>query len=90
MSRRTPPDSRDPKAFAGLTMRLNRRPACHLCGEPVAPEEREEFDGQGADYDEKALLYWEDGAPILAIHRACGDEDNAARAEAAHFARADR
>lgn len=64
---------------------------CHLCGDPVSLDQLEEFDGRGSDglpveFEQAALRYWEGDAPILAIHRACGEEDNAARAEAAYFA----
>jgi hypothetical protein len=67
---------------------MNDIPTCHICRRPIyTGEAREEFDGQGADsFCDDSLLYYEEGAPILAIHWACGEEDNAARAEAAYFA----
>jgi hypothetical protein len=65
----------------------NAIPTCHLCRRDIyTGEARAEYDGQGEeDFCEDSLLYYEQGAPILAIHWACGQEDNAARAEAAHF-----
>jgi len=68
-------------------MATTSTPTCFICGDPVAPDDLVEYDGQGAEsFPESTFLYWDGEAPILAVHEGCGDEDNAARAEAAHFA----
>jgi hypothetical protein len=79
----------DPQRFAGLSQRLQERaarPTCHLCAEPVAPADLEEYDGQGEVFEPASVIGEDSAGPILAIHRHCGVEDNAWRAERAAFA----